>query len=564
MFVKHNWNVQNGKRYDSYHVVESYKDEDGKTRHNYLVNLTGLPQHAIDAIATALDNDADLEDIDLISCQRGDSLRGAGQLLVWRAWKKTEMDRVLSELSAAQRRSVFAMTAGRITDPCSKLSLKQKVADTFWARMWPKNRLDEDQLYEVMDGLDENFAGIQKKLARRHSGQNRLYLYDTTSTYFEGRKAEGAEYGHSKDHRWDRKQVVIAVVTTAEGLPLGVEVWPGSTNDVKTVRRQVKILQERFEVKEAVFVGDTGMYSEQNLEDIADAGYDYIIGLRWRRERELLSDMAPKQLGLFDRQGVYEWEKDGVRYVGCRSEQRRWRAARRRREATKSARDEMQRLKQTASSGAYYSERRLWQKVQNMLEEKGVSDLWEVDVEPIEGQAEVEKEQKTRLHLQYRLQKEALRRRKRIEGKYVLATTVEAAESDPDQIVATYKRLSEVEKGFRHLKSYLKIRPVYHWKWRRIRAHVLICFLSYFLVKWIELDLRQRGIEQRVERVIERWDKRELQERYLKTEHKTLRDYGWGDGEIGRSVAAEIREAGLAASFSGYVRGIRNELAEES
>lgn len=560
MFVKHNWNVQNGKRYDSYHVAESYRDEDGVVRHNYLMNLNPLPQHAIDALDVALDNDPDLEDVDLISCHRGDSLRGAGQLLVWRAWKKSQMDRVLSRLSEAQRRSVFAMACGRITDPCSKLALKEKVADTFWARMWPNSRLDEDQLYMAMDALDENWRDIQKKIARRHASDTRLYLYDTTSTYFEGREAEGAEYGKSKDHRWDRRQVVIGVVTTGEGIPLGVEVWPGNTNDVSTVRRQVEILREEFGVEEAVFVGDKGMYSEQNLEDIADASYDYIIGLGWRRQQELLREMAPEQLGLFDRQGLYEWQEDGVRYVGCRSEQRRWRAARRRREATKSARDEMERLKRTAFDGAYYTERRLWQKVQNMLEKKGVGELWKVDVEPLE---EVENQQKVRLKLKFRLRKEALRHRKRTEGKYVLATTVEKAHSDPAQIVADYKRLMEVESGFRHIKSYLKVRPIYHWKWRRIRAHVLVCFLSYYLVKCIELQLREAGIEERVETLIERWDKRELQERYLDTEQQTLRDYGWGEGQIGRSVAAEIRQADLAASFSGYVRGIRGKLLEE-
>jgi len=562
MFVKHNWNVQNGKRYDSYHVAQSYRDEDGVVRHKYLINLNPLPQHAIDAIEAALETDPDLKDVDLISCRRGDSLRGAGQLLVWRAWKKTKMDRILSRLSQAQRRSVFAMVAGRITDPCSKLALKQKVADTFWARMWPKNRLDEDQLYLALDALNENSQDIQKKLARRHTGQNRLYLYDTTSTYFEGRKAEGAEYGHSKDHRWDRKQVVIAVVTTAEGLPLGVELWPGSTNDVKTVRRQVEILREQFGVEEAVFVGDKGMYSEQNLEDIADAGYDYIIGLQWRRQQELLRQMAPDQLGLFDQRGLYEWQEDGVRYVGCRSEQRRWRAARRRREATKSARDKMKRLRETASAGAYYSERRLWQKVQNMLEQKGVSDLWEVQVEPLE-EDQVEKEQKVRLRLEFRLRKEALRHRKRTEGKYVLATTVEKGHSDAATVVANYKRLTEVERGFRHIKSYLKVRPVYHWKWRRIRAHVLVCFLSYYLVKWMELELREAGIQERVEELIERWDKRQLQERYLRTEQKTLRDYGWGEGDIGRSVAAQIRQAGLASSLAGYTRGIRAKLRQK-
>jgi len=156
------------------------------------------------------------------------------------------------------------MTVGRVFDPGSKLALKRGFKDTLLARVFSKNRLDEDELYGVMDRLEKNFYSVQENLTEEDP-EPTLFLYDTTSTYFEGTDAEEGEYGYSKDKRWDRHQIVVGLVTDEEGLPKALEVWKGNTADRSTVAEQVRGLSERFDLNRAVFVGDKGMYSQARV-----------------------------------------------------------------------------------------------------------------------------------------------------------------------------------------------------------------------------------------------------------------------------------------------------------
>lgn len=558
MFVKTCWNTHKGKRYVRYYVAESYRHpENGKPRHRLLLNITELPDHVIQSIRVALQTGAPVSGDDL-RIETGDALRGAGVLAIYRAWKTLRLDQVLVGLTPAQRTSVLLMVTHRILKPGSKRSLKEDLGDTLFAAIFPKKRLDEQELYRVMDKLFVNFYAIQEALrsGKGTAPERILCLYDITSTYFEGTEAEDGEYGHSRDKRWDRFQIVIGLVCDADGVPLALEVWPGNTADKTTVIDRVETLKNRFGFRKAIFVGDSGMYSEANVEGILKQGFDYILGAEWHTQRRELLALRQEQLELFAERGVVEWVTDGVRYVGCSSKPKRLRAASRRRAAMRKVSAELKRLKGTAGEAARYSAARLQTKVDDLLKRAGVTELWDIGIEPIDQGTELEVDDKCRLSLSFAVLGEAVRQAKQIEGKWLVATSVGADELTAEAIKQAYQSLQRVERAFRHIKSYLKIRPVYHYRRRRIRAHVLICFLAYYVVKKMELELREVGETREVERCLRDWDKLCLVEHTLQAGAQSRRDWGWSLGEVGRRVQADLQRVGWWPRIAGLARSL--------
>jgi len=573
MFVKHSWSERNGKRYDSYHICKSYKDHDGVTRHEYLVNISDLPMEVIDKIKRVLQEEDHLRSLSDVTLNTGDACPGAGSLAVWRAYRKTSMDKALSCLTEAERDSAFAMILSRILNPCSKRAIKKELADNLFAKLFSKNRLDHDRLYQVMDRLEENFYDIQKKLRDRHHEQDQasLLLYDTTTTYFEGTSAEGGEYGKSKDHRWDRFQIIIGVITNRQGMPLAVETWDGNTQDRSTVNDRIDHLVEAFDVGQATFVSDEGTYSDVNIAHIKKNGFDYITSLQWHRQRELLEDMAPKQRKLFEQVGVYEWtehiqpeDPDGqaqphdVRYVGVFSKPRQARERKTRLDNMKKSRDLLVHLTETASKGAYYTPGRLREKINNRLGELNTSAFFDVRI--TQKDPDKHTDQKQLLEVDFRLCLDAIRKRRRREGKYILQTSLEEGEASSEDVDESYRRLQKVERGFREIKNMLGLRPVHHWKERRIKAHVLICFLSYFLTHYLKQEFRKAGIKQEVVPEIRRMDKLELVETTLSIDDESLTEYNWSLGEVGEKMKTRLQELGWWRSIQGYKGGLTKRL----
>lgn len=559
MFVKHSWSERNGKRYDTYHIAESYRDpESGQPRHRLLLNISSLPQHVIRAIDQSLKQGKTIVE-GSIELRTGDSLRGAGLLAVYRAWKQADLERILGGLTTpAERQSILAMVAQRILNPGSKLALKRQFRDTLFARVWAQTRLDEDELYRVMDVLEAGFYTIQQRLQRRHREETTLALYDVTSTYFEGTEAEEGAYGYSRDKRWDRYQIVIGLVCNAAGLPLAVEVWPGNTRDLSTVSEQLTRLREDFHITEAVFVGDKGMYGETALEALTALGFDYILSVNWQQQRAQLEALAPEQLDLFDRIGVYSWVEDGVRYVGCASEARRLRAAQRREAGMEQAREQLTALAQTAASGRYYHQLRLWEKARQIIADAGVPHLWQLRLRPLE--AVEQPDQKARLELTFVPDEAAIERCQRLEGKYVLETTLGEEEYTAEQIDQQYRALQQVERAFRNIKSYLRIRPIYHHLRRRIRAHVLICFLAFYLVKSMELELRAQGIQREVIPLLREWDQLRLVEHELTVGGHRRHSWQWALGQLGAGIQAELQAIGWWRSIDAHRRSLLKAL----
>ncbi len=540
MFVKSSWNssVKNSKK--QYHIAESYRDPETKQpRHRLLMNITDLPEDVIEAIRRSLKGEK-LVSTDDINITRGDSFRGAGLLAIYRAWKQLKMDKALSALPPCKVQSVFLMVAQRILAPGSKLSLRRTFNDTLFARSWNSIRFDEDELYETMDQLNEQFYAVQEAL--QESQKPVLFLYDTTSTYFEGRKAENAKYGHSKDHRWDRYQIVIGLVCNERGIPQAVEVWPGNTADMATVGEQIEQLSKRFDIEKVVFVGDKGMYSEANIESIKAAKADYILGLAWQRQKKQLLSQAPEQLSLFDEVGILEWEEDGVRYVGCASQYRKERDQKRRQEGMVEAEEQLDKLRQSCSKSRYYSWTSLRNKVNKILDKEHVRGLLNVSISPI-GPFDTP-EKKHVFDLGIERDEIAISERAKIEGKYVLETSLRKDEYTKEGIKEAYCELIQVEQAFRHIKSMLEIRPVYHRLEKRIRGHVLICYLAFYIIKQMELEFREKGITEQVEDVLKHWDTLQMSELTLEVNGEKRTDLDWNLGTNGLAIQNQISELG--------------------
>ena len=549
MFVKKSWNTKEKKRYVQHHIVESYRDpESGTNKHRYLLNISSLPQHVIDAIDQSFKQGKTMTGPE-VSIKTGDCLRGAGFLAVHRMWKQEKMDRALMGLTPEGKKSVELMVCQRIFQPGSKLSLQDTMRDTLFREVWAKNRFDEDVLYEVMDVLHENFYAIQEALRGKMENGPVLLLYDITSTYFEGTKAEEGEYGHSRDKRWDRYQIVIGLVCSGDGLPLAIEVWPGNTTDKTTVTGRIRVLKERFGIENAIFVGDAGMYTEANVEEILTAGFEYILKPEWHTQKQQLEKQLPMQQELFDH-GSVEWMEDGVRYVGYFSEPRKERARIQGEEGMQEAEAELNRLAHIAAKGSYYSWTRLREKVNDLLESCGVKGLYTVDIRPLDSGKDPE--QKACLVLRYELDTDALALRVATDGMYIVQTSLKKDDYSADQIEEAYKKLQVVERAFRHIKSFLEIRPIYHYKKRRVRAHVLICFLAFYLVKRVELECRSCGITEEVTPLLRDWNKLQLVSFTVTAGQHTRAEWQWSLGPIGEGIKAQIDRLGWWRSIDRY------------
>ena len=226
----------------------------------------------------------------------------------------------------------------------------------------------------------------------------------------------------------------------------------------------------------------------------------------------------------------------------------------------KKAREKLEQLARVAGGRRIYNWSRLRNKVDQILKEAGVASLWRVDVTPIEP-ATADPEQKAKFHVRFEVDEEALRRRLATEGKYLLQTSLPAERCAAADVDRHYRSLQRVERAFRHIKSFLEIRPVYHWRRRRIRAHVLICFLAYYLVKKLELELRAQDEMREVELILRRWDQLGLVEVTIEVGAHRRREWQWSLGSNGTLIQAEIASLGWWTEVDSQVRSLRTSLA---
>ena len=447
---------------------ESWR-EGRKSRKRTLANLSHWPPARVDLLRRVLKGETLVSPSEALRISR--SLPHGHVAAVLGALRRLGVENILCRTRSRQRDLVVAMIVARVLDPRSKLATArgfgQQTASSSLGEILELSTADEDDLYEAMDWLLPRQQRIENALAKRHLGEGSLVLYDLTSTYFEGRKCPLARFGKSRDERPGNLQIVFGVLTNAEGCPVAVEVFEGNTGDPATVAAQVNKLRERFALKRLVLVGDRGMLTSARIrEDLAPvAGIDWITALKSAQVRKLVSDQA-LQLSLFDERDLAEIthpDYPGERLIACRNPLLADERRRKRQEllaATEKKLDKIvaatQRTKQPLRG-----EQKITLKVGKHF------------------QLRIEEDRFSYQRDQARIDREAA-----LDGIYVIRTSVGAEELSSEDTVRRYKSLAVVERAFRSLKSVdLKVRPIHHHLAGRVRAHVFLCMLAYY-VEW--------------------------------------------------------------------------------
>ena len=394
--------------------------------------------------------------------------------------RQLRLERLIAAQRSPERDRVVAMIVARVLDPGSKLAtargLAEATARDSLADTLGLGAVDEDDLYAAMDWLGERQGRIEQALARRHLESGALVLYDLTSVYLEGRRCALAQRGHSREAKRGKLQIEFGLLCDAEGCPVAVEVFAGNTADPMTVGSQIEKLRERFGLSKVVLVGDRGMLTEARIrEEVRPAGLHWIGALRGPAIRKLVGSGAV-QLSLFDERDLVEVRSDaypGERLMVCRNPLLATERARKREallEATEkllepivaATRRKQRRLKDAEKIGERVGKVIGKYKMAKHLE-------WSIDAQGF---------------FAYRRDAQSIAAQAALDGLYVIRTSLAQDEMNAADTVRAYKRLSTVERAFRSLKSVdLKVRPVFHRTAARVRAHVLVCMLAYY-VEW--------------------------------------------------------------------------------
>lgn len=455
---------------------ESYREGD-KIKKRTLANLSDWPAAKVEALRRVLrDQGEGLADRAVHLLRSRPHGHVAAVLGTLRA---IGLDRLLSAGRQPQRQVALclAMIAARLIDAASKLAtarqLDEATATSSLGLALRLGAVDEQALYEALDWLLEQQPRIEQALARRHLSNGTLVLYDVTSTYFEGRTCELARLGHNRDGKKGKLQIVFGLLCSADGCPIAVEVFDGNVGDPTTLAAQIDKLRQRFDLERVVLVGDRGLITQARIEQtLQPAGIDWITALRAASIRGLV-EAGALQLSLFDDRDLAEISSPdypGERLVVCRNP---WLAAERARkraellEATEHSLMQIQAATRRAQR-ALHGKDKIALKVGALINRYKVAKHFDVVVSD-------DSLAFTRKHA-------AIAAEAALDGIYVVRTSLAAETLDATGLVRSYKQLAHVERAFRSCKTVdLEVRPIHHRRGPRVRAHVFLCVLAYYL-----------------------------------------------------------------------------------
>lgn len=534
MFVQTTTSARkNGKTYVSYLVRESFRTPKGP-RSRTVCNLTDLPAHTRDLVVASLKGEHLLAS-DQVQLQH--ALDYGGLAVLNDAWSRFHLDTIFAHIGSARQRGLLqAILYSRLLFPCAKLSLAHHAQGTWLAQacgLEANESFEEDDLYAAMDQLNGHWASLEKQLYQRAFPQAvRLVLYDLTSVYFEGKGPKRlAKYGHSRDHRADRPQIILAVATDTEGLPLHVSVLRGNRNDTKTLQGLLHTLRRRFGIKAATFVFDGGMSSKINLEAMSAAGLGYVTRLSAATLRSLVAELdLETQLELGDRPRLIEITHQSKRYVIAGGPWRQQRDQERRQSRIDKAQAELKRM--AAVPRKKVNAQKLASQVGRTLQRLKAHKYFTYQVDA-KGQ------------LQWERQTELIDQEAQQDGWYLLHTNESVQQCDGLQVLGHYKGLLDVEEAFCELKSYLEVRPVHHRRPDRVVNHVRLCFLAYWLSARLGGEWRAKGETEEVPRVLRHLQTIRLGRLQMgKTLQRTVMT------EVPRNLNQQLRKLGLTSLFA--------------
>jgi len=458
---------------------ESFR-ENGKVHNRTIANLSHWPQAKIDALRAVLKGatvgDAPLpQAFDIVrSRPHGHIAAVLGSL------RKLHLDHLLDQHDQRKRNLVLAMIVARVMEPASKLATSRALhPDTLSSTLGQMLHLDaitEDELYQSMDWLLPQQARIEDALAKRHLAEQSLVLYDLTSTYFEGRHCPLGKLGHSRDGQKSKLQIVFGLMTNAQGCPVSVEVYAGNTSDPKTVSDQVIKLRKRFGLQRVILIGDRGMITSARLRENLkpESGIEWITALRAPAIKKLAS-AGVLQLSLFDSRDLAEIthpDFPGERLIACYNPLLAEERGRKRPELLTATEKELEKITVATcrKKRPLRGKQNIGLRVGKVLNRFKMGKHFAVQI--------------TDDSFTYQRKQANIKKEESLDGMYVIRTNVAAEALSSEQVVRNYKSLSGVERAFRSLKTVdLHVRPIFHRQPDRVRAHILLCTLAYY-VEW--------------------------------------------------------------------------------
>ena len=457
------------KQYVTYLLRRSYRDGN-KVLHETLGNISHLPERLIDIIRRSLRGEQFVSTQEAFRTTR--SLPHGHVEAVLEMVRKLELDKLIAAKRCPERDLVMAMIVQRILFACSKLATTRHWHSTTLAEELGVRDADVNALYAAMDWLLPRQKSIERKLAQRHLTEGALVLYDVSSSYYTGRTCSLARPGHDHDGKKGYPIIVYGLLTDAQGRPVAVQVYPGNTGDPTTVPDQVEKLRVRFGLLRVVLAGDRGMLTETQIDSLkAHPGLGWISALRSRRIRQLI-DKGALQRSLFDEVDlaqIHSPDFPGERLVACynpllaerRSSCREELLAATEKQLRKLARQVARRTKKplgkkdiALAAGKFINRFKVAKHFRLTIEDGGLA---------------------------WRREQVSIERETQLDGIYVIRTSQPEKGLSAEDSVRNYKRLTNVEQAFRSLKSELQARPIRHWIDNRVRAHILISLLAYYL-----------------------------------------------------------------------------------
>jgi len=449
---------------------ESFR-ENGKTRNRTIANISHWPAEKIEALGRLLKGEKLVGVDDLF--ENVSSFQHGNVSAVLSAIRRLGIKQDISAKPCDERDRVVAMIAAQVLNPQSKLA---------YTRWWGKTTLpdelgvggaDEDDLYAAMDWLLERQGRIEKKLARRHLVDGGLVLYDLTSSYFEGSKCPLADLGHNRDGKKGKLQVNYGLLTDGRGCPASVTVFKGNVGDPSTLAAEVRKLKERFGLSSVVLVGDRGMIGQKQIDEVLrPEGLGWITALKSGAIRELMAN-GSIQLGLFDERNLFELvhpDYPGERLVACRNQELAKARAHKRQSLIEATRKELAKVRRMAGKGKLKDAAAIGVRVGKVVNKYKVAKHFAIEI----GESSFD----------FRVDERSVAAEAALDGIYVVRTSIEPERMPAGDAVRNYKALAQVERAFRSLKTIdLHVRPIRHRLEDRVRAHIFLCMLAYY-VEW--------------------------------------------------------------------------------
>ena len=515
--------VKRGDRiYEYVRIVENYR-KNGKTYQRVIANLGSIKtlKKDMDNVIKGLARICEREDLNVENLKTKEAPRYADILLARHLWKELGLDKLINGYMSHTEAEMpvelisFLMVANRLVDPKSKLAVSSWYKEKVYLPELENTNFAPHDFYRSMDYLEEMKEDIEKdlyyELCDLFTLELNLVFYDTTSSYFEGQGPSLAKHGKSKDHRPDKRQIVIGLLVTDEGIPIAHKVFEGDKADKATVIETINDLKKRFNLKRVIFVADRGMVSGANLDYIKEQGFSYIVTLKKRRLNEAKEAIEATFTDLEKKRKKYEEEKkkgseeekgekellfseyriaDEPRYLVCLNPKKRKDDKIYREQRIKKGKRNLEKIKRSVETGQLKNQEKILKKATLALDK--TNRKYFSYSSPKDSL------------FSYFLVKEALRREERLDGIFLIKST--AHDLSAEELIRQYKNLTGVEKAFKEIKDFLRLRPIRHHQNDRVRAHVFICVLSYLLEKILEKKMRQTHLMITAREALDRLD----------------------------------------------------------